>query len=191
MRLGSPLALVAMGALAHAGQAAADTPSAHTLSVSATVPVIDVVAREASSRTYTLPALDYTLDLATACARPFDPVSLVVTVADSHRRINAQQLAQDAGASSIALVVPADQLAPIAVPEFCRTPNDDSDGSADSPAATAETLTIAGVLSATLSLRCSDGERQEIVYLSQPLDLTLRCEANEPSTLNSLASGSE
>ena len=190
MRLDRALALVLTGSLAHAAPTAADTSSPHTLNVSATVPVIDVAAREASSRTYALPALDYTLDLSTGCARPFDPISLVVTVADSHRHINAQQLAQEAGKSSVVLVVPADQLAPIAAPEFCQTLDADN-GAMASPATAAETLTIAGVLSATLSLRCSDGEREEIGYRSQPLDLTLRCETNDTPTTNSLAGDSE
>lgn len=187
MRLDHALALVLTGSLAHAAPTAADTSSPHTLNVSATVPIIDVAAREASSRSYALPALDYTLDLSTGCARPFDPVSLVVTVADSHRHINAQQLAQEAGKSSVVLVIPADQLAPIAAPEFCRTLDADNGTVAKSPATAAETLTIAGVLSATLSLRCSDGDREEIVYRSQPLDITLRCEANDTPTPNSLA----
>ena len=196
MRLDRVLALVLTGLLMHAAPVMADTSSPHTLTVSATVPVIDVAAREAPSRSYVLPALDYTISLSADCARPFDPVSILVTVADSQQRINAQQLAQDAGESSVALVVPADQLAPVSVPEFCRTNAAGSDSlglssNATDPAASTDTLTIAGVLSASLSLRCSDGERQEIVYSSQPLDLTLRCEAGEPPTVSSPAGDSE
>ena len=153
----------------------------HRVSVVASVPVVDIAARETSSRTFPLPRLDYTLELSTACARPFDPISLVVTVADSHQRIDAQQLAADAGKSHVTLAVPADQLAPVPVPEFCLLLESEA-VNGDPPTATAasaQTLTLSGALSANVSLRCSDGERQEIVYRSQPLDVTLRCDAGE------------
>lgn len=177
--------------------AAADTAGerdsrGHSIQVEVSVPTVSIDARRERSRSTRLPALEYRFDLQADCARPFAPESVAVTVADSQARVERASLTESGGAGRIELTVPADQLGPVATSDgFCRaaeaTP---AVGNTEEADAGRTHLSIPGTLSASISLRCSDGQNEEMVYVSRPLDVVLEC-VPAPAAVSSSPGDSE
>jgi len=81
----------------------------------------------------------------------------------------------------IALNVPANQLAPLVVENFCIAPasDDTQDGASRHDTSNDGNMIIRSVLSVQAALLCVNEDRQEMVYQSSPLDITLVCNADE------------
>ena len=160
-----------------AGGALADPLQEVTLN--SETPVVDVALRRAGRQFLDLPALEYTFAVEARCGDEWRPESLSLNVADSRVALGAGQLSDNAH-SEIVLNVPAQQLAPLAVHDFCLLPEDATAHPAEAshrvPAASSP-LTIRAVLSAQASLLCVSKHERRITYVSQPLDVMLTCTA--------------
>ena len=170
----------------------------HAVSLDASTPTVDIAPRS-HSRSLRLPPLDYEFALTPACATPLTPQSVTVTVADTKTTLGATELAEN-NEIRLSLTVPAEQIAPVTVAEFCHLPDADEseetrvEPAASNPVTTAQLttaqVTIAGTLSASASLRCGDGQDETIVYATELLDVTLNCSAESPATQSTVSSPS-
>ncbi len=120
-----------------------------------------------------LPALEFSLTIEPQCENDMQAESISISVADTRETVAVV----DADASIVAttITVPRRQAAPLAVVGFCQVDEDQNRSSRE--------LLVRDAFTAHLSLRCTNGERQSIVYASKALDLALFCESadQEPS----------
>jgi hypothetical protein len=146
------------------------------------VAVVAVGPQPPERHSFELPSLDYVFRVEARCHSDWKPESLSLNIADS-RVTRAGTELQDNTSQQLELKVPAKQLAPIAMRDFCVI-----DPAAEGSAVEAETrtrnrdetprpghMTIGAALSVHASLRCSLGDEQRIIYVSEPLDVTLTC----------------
>jgi hypothetical protein len=169
----SVLALSA--ALVAASGAMADP--AQDLALSPATPVVDVSPRRAGRQFLDLPALEYGFEVQARCDEAWTPESLTLNVADSRVTFGSGELSRNAH-RKVTVNVPAQQLAPVAVHDFCLQQagqRASEPGVAAPPASESSLLTIRAVLSAQASLVCVSEEERRITYVSQPLDVTLAC----------------
>ena len=167
------LLLVAAAVLA-AMPAQTDSPSGLRVESSAAVAVIKPVPE--SRRLIQLPALKYDLRVAAACEAGQHENTVSISIADTNRTVDGSTFS-DGGAVDIELIVPGRQSSPVVVDGFCR----DSGESDTSP----EIARIEGAVTAHLSLRCAGEDQDSIVYASEPLNVTLQCERDQPSSESS------
>lgn len=166
----------------HVCAAGADDSGLHALTVAAEVAAVAVPAQPPERHFFELPTLDYVFRVEARCHSDWKPESLSLNVADSRVTRTGTELEGNAN-QQLGLKVPAKQLAPIAMRDFCVI-----DPATEGSAAEAETpernrhtttrpgqMTIGAALSVHASLRCSLGDEQRIIYVSRPLDVTLTC----------------
>jgi hypothetical protein len=139
-------------------------PQAH-LSVVIPAAVVDIEAAAEGRRLVSLPTLELALSIEPACDLPAVSESLSISVADTSKTITAADL-QGKSVIETTIIVPAEQMGPIAVDRFCGVDND-----APEP----RLLRVNDAFSAHLSLRCADGDERSIVYVTSPLTIDLRC----------------
>ena len=144
------------------------------LIVSASTPVVPVEIRNAGRTSLELPSLDYTVQVTGRCNEPLQPESLSVAVADTRRTLASDMLSSDERLN-IEIAVPADQIAPLAIAEFCE----------DGAAVDDKSILIPAVLSMQASLLCSDAERSERHYASSALSVRLECTGQAAPELDS------
>lgn len=111
-----------------------------------------------------LPALGFAVRVEPACAGETEPRSLSISVADTRLYFTASELA-GAPVVEATLILPARQLGPVRIDDFCRA------GKGDGPSR----LLLEDAYTARLSLRCGPDEQQTIVYATLPLDVDLLC----------------
>jgi hypothetical protein len=85
-----------------------------------------------------------------------------------------------ASLQELRLLIPAKQLAPIAIAAFCvaAAPSVDAsipDASSEPASGRSQEMTIVSALSAHASLLCTSDSDQAITYVSAPLDIRLVC----------------
>jgi hypothetical protein len=141
------------------------------LLVTPTTPDINIKIRSHDRRAISLPSLQYAFQFAASCVSGLVPDSILLSVADTRKRVSASNTRYDSDAG-ITITVPAGQIAPLTVEGFCLEPNDRNPDELDQ-------VTVRGVLSAQASLLCSGENDQEITYASQSLDVTLTCDAEQ------------
>lgn len=160
------------------------------LELAADPPVISVSATASGRRLVELPALEYRFRVQSDCGGDRTPRSLSINVADSRLALSGAALENDL-AGELVLMVPARQLAPIAVDDFCVAGAAAKAGIAVDPAAPGPgdpdpaggrpasryLLTVPDVVSAQASLVCSSEHDSNISYVTQPLAVTLACTA--------------
>lgn len=157
-----------------------DTPGGN-FALTADSVVLDVAPRAPGRTFLQLPPLEFRFRVRLACADGGEPASFALNVADSRIALNGVQLAAQASSSSheLRLKIPAEQLAPIALAEFCvaATQNDDSEFDANVGFSDDrnEELLVPAALAAQASLLCVSGDAQTMTYISAPLDLRLVC----------------
>ena len=135
-----------------------------TVSISANTPATPVTRRASDRSPVIVPGLEFEFQVETRCSEGSEPESVMLSIADTRKNLPAAQLKQ--ASTTFLMRVPAKQIAPLQVDEFCIDENpEDSTG-----------LTIGGVLSAQASLVCSSDDGESITYASTSLDLTLTCE---------------
>lgn len=158
-----PALLLATIALA----GAAWTEEAARLTVEAAPAVADIQPLPDGSRLVRLPALEFEFGIRASCGQDHAPSSLSISVADTRTTLAGDQLRTESIIAA-AIRLPARQLSPVAVDNFCR----------ETPAAagTGQRL-IRDVATAHLSLRCADESGESITYVSHSLDVTLVCGA--------------
>jgi len=162
--------------------AGADDSGLHALTVVAELAAVAVPAQPPERHFFELPSLDYVFRVEARCHSDWKAESLSVNVADSRVTRTGTEL-EGTPNQQLELKVPAKQLAPVAMRDFCvidpategsmaeaATP----DGNRDTTALPGQ-MTIGAALSVHASLRCSLGDEQRIIYVSEPLDVTLTC----------------
>jgi hypothetical protein len=134
-------------------------------------PVVTVETRSAGRNFMRLPTVDYLFDIRPICSAGMLPRSLSLSIADTRVVLTGDKFNGEA-AISVSVRVPADQIAPIALKDFCAAP-------AAAEAMASRTIHIPGILSVQASLRCENVETSEVVYASRALDVALSCGAEE------------
>ncbi|MGH8194609.1 MAG: hypothetical protein ACREQ8_09450 [Woeseiaceae bacterium] len=166
----------------HAGPAAAENDSTGPLTIAAATPVISVSRHPPGRYFLSPPTLEYAFDVGAHCDDVGTPRSVSITVADSRLTLSASDLDGN-GLHQVLLTIPARQIAPIAIDNFCVFgPNDaisivEPEIVSTVPVAEPDRVTVGAALSAHVSLLCSDENEQKITYVTRPLDVTLACEA--------------
>ena len=160
-------------ATAPAAAAADDAPARHELQIIPTAATAAILPGSPGRRAVELPDLSYAFQLRHDCRAPFEPLSLSLTVLDSHRFFDPAAAGGGHSVLRSSLRLGRGQIAPVAVEGFCSV-----DG--QSVAGAERPLTVASVLTAAASLRCASGESQEVVYTTAPLDVVLVCERPPP-----------
>ena len=127
---------------------------------------VRVTPRDAHLRFVNLPALEFALRAAYRCRG--DVVSLTLSVSDTVQTL-ARDALTDRRAAEVRLVVPARQVAMADSGAFCVTDDPDS----------ADELEVAGLATASASLRCSHDGSDSVRYASSPLTVRLVCDRDE------------
>ena len=111
----------------------------------------------------------------------FSPQSVSLSIADTRKSIPIDQPAESATDVQLVLNVPAKQLAPLVIDNFCPIfeKTNETDGGKNANLAEAEETTVRSVLSVQAALLCVHEDRQEMVYRSIPLDIALDCSRQE------------
>ena len=173
-----------LAAVLYASAASADDSAVHTLAVGADRTSVTVVPQSPDRHFFELPSLDIVFSIEASCHKDWQPESLSLNVADSRVTRNASELLQNSH-QQVPLRIPAEQLAPIAIRNFCVIEGaaEGSGGDAGPPtgrmSGTTFEMTVTAALSAHASLRCSNGDEQKTIYVTEPLDVTLVCEEPE------------
>ena len=141
------------------------------LTLVADTPVASIPPRQANRKFITLPTLEYVFEIRTRCMMNRRPTSLLLSVADTRKTLGAADISAG-DPVALTLRIPAAQIGPIAVEDFCYV----ADGKGSGNANANDELTISAALSAHASLRCESETDQNVVYVSQPLDVSLVCE---------------
>ncbi len=139
--------------------------AASELKISADTPVVAVKTRAEGRNFMRLPSLPYEFALEIACEAGLNPTTLSISVADTRRSLQAEALL-DTQKALIAFTVPAAQIGPVALNEFCLQ-------TSDSP----ELLMLPSVLSVQASLLCANDMERHMIYASAPLAVALQCTA--------------
>lgn len=111
-----------------------------------------------------LPGLTYRIGIEARCANDDRAESLSVSVADTRTTLLRDELA-DTTNITVDITIPASQVAPLAADNFCS--QEDSDD---------HKRLVEDVFTASLSLRCSGGGGESIIYASRPLAVALTCD---------------
>ena len=143
----------------------APTPalSAGEIVVAAPETTAVVPARSAHLKLVNLPALKFGLRAAFKCKG--EPVSVTLSIADTHTTLRQEELAEQRAAEAT-LTVPPRQLALAASSRFCI----------DDEADTSDELLVPGLATAHASLRCADDDGESVHFASAPLQVRLICQ---------------
>lgn len=143
---------------------------AHSLRLSVSVPDVTISPSAGQRRFLRLPSLDFSFRVEASCRRGYDTASVSLAIADSRIAIDTSTLSADGDAPRVSLTVPASQLAPLVIGEFCRA------GEQPATADTVGAMTVSAALLAQASLRCRAGDAEEVTYVAEPLAVRLLCE---------------
>jgi len=135
------------------------------LRLTSTTPDVHITQRSNDRKAIVLPDLQYEIRVEAVCAAGFLPESIMLSVADTRKRVAAADLDSRPDAS-ISLRIPAKQIPPLSVAEFCLESDEGGEQNG---------LTVRGVLSAQVSLLCTADIERKITYASHSLDINLAC----------------
>ena len=152
-------------AVATYAMAASGTDGVLSLQAKATSATLE--PRDEPQQLVVLPALETAVIATIACAVGARPVSLTVSISDTYQRFGPEQLA-DSSIFEATFNLPAGQLAPVAVANFCVTHDVTND----------QVLELPGVATAQVSLRCvSEDNSTSMHFGSLPIPVNLYCRA--------------
>ncbi len=144
-----------------------------SLSVVANSPTVSVAPRDPGRNFLRLPTLEYVFEVRAKCSNGRLPKSLSLNVADSRSSLAADKIVND-GPTEISLQVPASQIGPLVVEDFCVAAAEED----DEPLSDVQTqVSIPAALSAQASLLCEGEDEKAMTYVSQTLDVSLVCES--------------
>jgi len=142
-----------------------------SLTITANTPVALISPRQANKKFIQLPSLEYAFAIRVGCLKNRKPTSLLLSVADTRKFLDAEDISSGPSVE-VTLRIPAAQIGPIAVEDFCHVADENVAGNNS----VTEELIISAALSAHASLRCESESDQNVIYVSQPLDVNLICE---------------
>lgn len=133
------------------------------LRVNAEPAVAVLTLQQAGRNLVRLPDVEFRLSLSTHCANGGLPESLSITIADTHMNLRAEEL-QAGSKFDVTMRIPAGQIAPLALQEFCIDPVFEGDS-----------VLITSAMAVQASLRCSKGDDHSIVFAAEALDIRVDC----------------
>jgi hypothetical protein len=147
------------------------------LLVDAQAAIVEIDAVAEDRQLIKLPNLHFELAIKPMCGAAGRVESISVSAADTRQSYGVDDI-NEQSVLNAPLSIPSQQLGPLRIGDFCRT----------AIANNAEDLeiTIRGALTAHLSLRCLNDEEQSITYVSQSLDVVLRCNNVDDASIESL-----
>lgn len=148
-----------------------------SLRLSADTPIVNVGPRNPGRGPLSLPDLEYRFNIDASCRDDMTPASLSLVIADTRRSFDTDQI-DSGGLKDVRLKVPAAQIAPVVIADFCVA--EAVGAELVLQAAAVSPLTVRAALSAQASLMCAGEGTQSIVYTSEALDLLLVC--SDPGT---------
>jgi hypothetical protein len=153
-----------------------------TLVIDADTPVVETGFRAAGRNFMRLPDVRFTVSLDTHCSSGFLPQAMSLSVADTRKSLTSDDISADA-VTVTEFTVPASQVGPVAVNDFCVAIAD-ADDQALSPASAedpdeGDTLVITSVISIQASLLCANEAERRMTYASRGLDVSLACRNSE------------
>jgi hypothetical protein len=143
------------------------------LSIDSDAVTISIEPHPAGRSQIRLPAVEFTFSVDAECGDNLGPGPLTLSIADTYLSLSAEQINTDS-LDSIVLRVPAIQIAPVAVADFCI--DDVSDGQPSPP----EQMLVRDALSVQASLVCSSEANRQSTYASRSLDIRLQCDTSAP-----------
>ena len=151
--------------------------TAANLGVDADPAVVAIKPLAEGRKLFRPPALEFLLRIDAECDAEAEIASISISIADTQKALTTTDL-EDTAPIATRITIPARQVSPIAVEDFCPM---------DSPAAGDE-LVVRDALTAHVSLRCTSEAGESITYASRALDVMLHCEPaadaqGEPSSL--------
>ena len=138
-------------------------PADTELAVHANEARAQILPRDGAQRHTRLPSLQFSIRADFACPDDAVAESVTISVADVFRRYVPKHGDETLEAE---ITVPGNQIAAIAMGEFCLTGD------------TAEELLVGGVATAQVSLRCTDAAGPAITFASLRLPLRLECRSD-------------
>lgn len=162
-----PLGLLAAVLFSPSGIPAADP----VLTVHAKKAIVQLQPRDALRQQVTLPALDIAILASFDCPDANRALSLTLGISDTHQYFGPDLLASDASVEA-SFKVPASQLAPVSVPDFCVLGKPVNDSG----------MPLPGLATAQASLRCGgDSGTTSVHFDSVTVPAMLYCVAEEDS----------
>lgn len=151
--------------------------NAANLGVDADPAVVTIKPLAEGRRLIRPPALEFLLRIDAQCDANAEIASISISIADTQKALSATDLSE-AVPIATRITIPARQVSPIAVENFCPM---------ESPAAGGK-LVVRDALTAHVSLRCRSETGESITYASRALDVMLHCDVaadiqGEPSSL--------
>ena len=156
----------------------------NALHVTADTPEIEVESRVAGRSFISLPSLSYALEVTQTCDAGLAPTSLSLSVADTRRTFGAEDLSEHA-LLTLDLTIPAGQIGPIALADFCISVTDTENEAGDRERRSNDKLRIPAVLSLQAALLCASESESRMVYASHSLDVALNCSGDTAAAVNS------
>jgi hypothetical protein len=120
--------------------------------------------REQGPQQVSLPSLEFSLLATIACPSGTNVESVTVSIADTHKRFGPDEI-PDKSALDARISVPANQIAPVTVSDFCVSEEPgDKNG-----------LLVPGVATAQVSMRCRSENELSVYFNSAVLPIRLHC----------------
>lgn len=138
------------------------------LLIQAQAAIVEIDPLPAGRRLILLPTLEFVITIEPQCAAPASTKSISVSVADTRETFRATDFTEQTSIA-MTLKIPHRQVGPLAIEQFCQQ--------GETAESAPQILLVRDALTAHFALRCADGDKQSIVYATQPLDVSLLCKA--------------
>ena len=130
---------------------------------------VQIERRDSGRTQVNLPSLDLSLRTSFACPATASAESITISIADTHERFSAENIA-DVAVLEATISVPARQIAPVSLAGFCTNGKEPTESE----------LLLPGIATAHVSLRCRSEEfGASMHYASVAVPLTVICLSNE------------
>ena len=137
-----------------------------SLDVDADPAVVAIKPLAESRKLIKPPALEFTLRIDAQCDAKAEIASISISIADTQKALTTIDR-DDTAPIATRITIPARQVSPIAVQDFCPMQAPDA----------GQELIVRDALTAHVSLRCTSEAGESITYASRALDVALHCDA--------------
>lgn len=159
--------IISLAIIVLAGSACYGEESEGQLIVEIAAAVVEIRPRPPGRHLIRIPGITLTMRFSAQCDDALQPDSLSVSVADTRVTIRKEEL-QNQDAVEKTIRIPRRQIGPVAIEDFCVA-GEQEPGKTE--------LRMPNALTAQLSLKCVNAERQSIIYQTKALELSLRCQS--------------